>query len=181
MRRARDGCVHLREEIEDAVKHFWRNTDAGVALSQPGLTGFSTDGEKNGATGIGVFPGIGEQIGDDLLPTYRFPFQNDRFFPAPPGTHADSAPTSAGERNPPRGERWRLIPRGLCGALILPLADARDIEQVVDEPRHVFDLSAHHIQAAQVRFLLFNVGVAEQIDGHQYRRKRIAQLMSKRG
>jgi hypothetical protein len=60
--------------------------------------------------------------------------------------------------------------------LELPLRDARDIEQIVDDPHHVVDLPIRHLQLC-VRLGRLAARAPHQLDRESHRRERIPELV----
>jgi hypothetical protein len=129
--------------------------------------------------GRGVFAGVAQQIGEDLLQTGRVGLERQRllrqryvqsvlpFFQV--GTH----PLQAALQH--RGKVERPLAQ-----LDLALRDARDVEQVIDEPYQVVDLPLHNAHQP------LDLGVAaalepQHLQGGPQRGKRVAQLVTQHG
>jgi hypothetical protein len=88
-----------------------------------------------------VFAGVGEEVAENLFEARRVGLQKYRL-----GGHRERqllvARGTAGAREACGGGEDGLERHWLFPQLDFPLGDARDIQQVVNHPAHVFDLPA---------------------------------------
>ena len=129
------------------------------------------------AAGLGVLRGVGEQIRDDLRQARSGRPARQARRAAPRSRGRAAAARAAGwpvsMRLAPRRRRAR--PRSRC-SWILPLRDARDVEQVVDQADQMLDLALDDRRAPRLAGL--DAAQSHQLQRRQDRRQRIAQLVT---
>ena len=73
------GAVGLGKKIEDTPKQVRGDADTGVFYAYQCVITFPLRAQRDFATFLGIFGGIVQQIGDDLLQPRRIAFQPLRF------------------------------------------------------------------------------------------------------
>ena len=175
----RDDAIDLREHVEHARQHLRRDADAGVAdattTSPPSAPAASVDA----AAVVGVLGGVVQQVGEHLRQAHGIA-----------ADHIGSAGRSIVIRWRPASITGRLVSTRLrrspwstaISSLQLDLAarDARDFEQVVDQPHHVVDLPLHHLADCACACGSLSPGQPQDLQRVADRRQRIAQLVRQR-
>ena len=162
----------LREHVEELRQELRRDADAVVphatTASSPTLRACTRSGRP-----VGVLGGVVQQVGEHLRQAHRVGLER----PARGQLHAElvrRAPRSAAGPSRPRrpgSPRARALP----AQLQLAARDARDVEQVVEQPRDVRDLALDHV----LRPLQLRLGRARLLLIYRVtdRRERVAQLV----
>ena len=165
----------LHEQVEGPLEQVGRHPDAPVAHPHDRLAILDRCLDLDRAAGARVLRGVVQQVAEHLDQARRIGVDEDRA-------------AGAGHREPLRPLRHER-PADLDGPLDdrreiehlpaqrdLPLAHARDVEQVVEQPLHVPDLPPDHL-AGHRRGLGVVRGQAEDLDGAEDGRHGIAQLV----
>ncbi len=76
--RAIDRAVDLGEQIEDPGQHLRRDPDSCIADSNDDLASGTARADRDATALIGVFGGVVQQIGEDLLQPSQIAFQRQR-------------------------------------------------------------------------------------------------------
>ena len=174
-----EGAVDLGEEVEDVAQHLRRNADPVVAHRDHRLVLLGMELEPDAPAFRGVLGGVVEEVADHLgqaggvaLHLERARRQRHHQLLA---ARVDQRPRGLDRARDHRGEVDRLaLQRDLAAR------DARDVEQVVDQPRQLVDLALDDV--ARARALL----VGQLLEPHQLhrvadRRQRVAQLVRQHG
>ena len=170
------GPGYLHEGLEQALEGLGGNADAGIAHAHLELAVALVGGQLHLASGRRVLDGIGEEVAEDLLQADGIGVDHQR-----PGRKRDRELLVAGARHGRDGVR-RLRQRvahrePLLLQPDLPPADARDVEELVDDPHHVprlpFDDGELPLRRARVPL--------HHLERGDHRRQRIAQLVAEDG
>ena len=176
--------VGLGEEIEHLRQHVRVDADAGVGDADDRLTGAvavvpgPVDRELDPPAVAGVLDRVGEQVADHLGEPDRVADGDQRTV----GQHAlEPLPPLGGER--PGGLQRAPDDVGEVDPLgaqrDLAARDARDVEEIVDEPDEVADLPAEHVERRREQRLGRRRELHE-LHRVRDRRERVAQLVRER-
>ena len=181
--RAVQRAVSLREQIENVRQQFRRNADAAVTHPQHGGVASTADGPLDGqryaAPVLGVFGGVGQQVNQHLFQSRGVSPQADRL---KRHRHRQFMPVL-------RDQRLRRLHRALDDAaehdLLLPKlnpagADARDLQQVIDQMFELPDLTLDDAAGLLLKRVFIRLQ-PQQVDGVQDWRQRVAQLVAEHG
>jgi hypothetical protein len=137
----------LREHVEDPRQHDLGNADAGVLHLETGLAVLLTDSDVDAAAALGVLDRVGQEVREHLGEARDVAVDMDRPLGHREMDHEPGLVDRGAhgldrvEREP--GQRDALLPE-----LDLALADAREVEQVVDQPDHLPELPLPSCRAA---------------------------------
>ena len=170
-------AVGLGEQVEHAAAHFGRQADAVVGDADHGLAVFGESADLDAPAFGRVLGGVGEQVGDDLLGARGIGEERHRLV-----GHVDrqlvlllvhDRPHSVGGAADDRQDIDVFL---LEGDLIA--VDARNIEQIVDEPREVLRLAVDDVEQFLAGSIWRN---AAEVDGVADGGERVAQLVGEHG
>ena len=165
----------MGEGLPDAGKVLWANADARIAHLEHRL--FTVAGQRNlyRAAAIGELDRIVQKILDDLgeaqgigVGVKRFSRQADGQLPVAPVGHGLKLRHRVLDRSAEVGS--------LSTQLDMAAGDAGDVEQVVDQARHMIDAALDRVARCD-RFPLPTADHVEDMDSIAQRRQRIAQLV----
>jgi hypothetical protein len=139
-----EAAIDLGEELEHAVEHLARNADAAVPNAQKGVIAIAVNVDAHRAALLGVLDGVADQVADDLLEAH--PVATNELQRLDIGRVV--------ERLALRGRVVRVEAvsddlREVDGLGVeddLAVGDARDVEQIVDQPREVVRLAIDHVE-----------------------------------
>ena len=169
----------LREHLEDAREHLRRDADAGVAYrdrrrSAPPLEPRARSFHPRSVYLAALFSRFANtwlsRTGSASSSTSSRGFVDDQLVAG----RVDQRPARLDGARDHLTERDALQPE-----LDLAAGDARDLQQVVDQPDHVVDLPVHDLERRLERSL--GLRQRQRLQRVANRRERIAQLVRQRG
>ena len=170
------GARHLYERVEEGLQRLGRDADAAVAHADLELAVPLARRQLHASAVRRVLDRVREQVAEDLLQPDRIGVDHQRIL-----RKGDRQLLAAGARHRRhRVRRFRdRLPHGeaTLAQLDLAAADARDVEQLVDDPHHVAGLTLDDGQLA-----LGGAAIPlHHLEGSHHRRERIAQLVPEHG
>ena len=171
--------VDLREHLENVLQHGFRDANAVVLDRNGGLRPLERDGHLDAAPRFGVFGGVVEQIGENLGE------------PRDVGLHEDGLLRQVQHETLPHLLKHRpaCFDRALqddrqIGPLLAelnrPARDARNVEQVVHQADHLFQLPLHRA-ARLVHGVLVVAGDSDDFERIADGGQGISELVGERG
>src|SRR5690606_27639115 len=173
-----EGTVDLLEHLENALELLGRNPDPVVAHDDHDVPFAELHAEPHVAAGGRVLRGVAQQVREHLREADRIGVELD---PLLRELDHELVPGLVEERT-------RLLERALddrierdpaLAQLESALRDARDFEQIVDEPRELLDLPLHDLERDRDRPRIVRRRL-QQIDAAAQRRERISELVRER-
>ena len=177
--RPRQRLVGLGEHVEDVRQQLRRDARPVVADPDHDLPPLLLGGERDLAPLVGVLRGVVQQVGEHLRHPRRVDLQEHGVLGQGDGqavmTVLDQGPAGLDGQLDHRLQLDRLLLEHDLAA-----GDPRDVEQVVDHPRHLLDLVLDHLDRP------LEVGAAQALDLHDLdgvadRGQGIAQLVGEHG
>ena len=167
--------VDLHEEVEDLRELVGRNADAVVGHADHHVGALGTRRDLDAAAGLGVLDRVEDDVLEDLLQAHAIGVQPDRIR----GNVDRDLVASRLQRCAARLERmpdFRADIQRLAPQLDRPPSDARDVEQVIHEARHLRDLAVHGFQQRTPALGIVAAGL-EHVQRSAHRGERVAQLV----
>ena len=170
---ALERAIALHEQLEHARQQLGTDAHAGVAHGQDRLIAVATHGDGDLAPGRRVLHRVGEEVRQHLLEPCRI-----RGDPRGRRVHADDVPRAGGaavQRRHAPGDLGEVD--GLQAQHDLAGHHARDVEQIVDDPREVLHLAADDVAGARAGVVAAG-RAGQHVGGAADGAERVAQLVA---
>src|SRR5438309_5315885 len=174
--RASAGLRTLHEELERVLPQILCQAGAVVLHADDEVVAVHMGAYQDPAANVGVLGGVVQQIGEDLREPGGIGEEHHGL-----GRQIERNPVAALVDERARALD-RLLDHGaqeerLLAKLDLPAGDARDVEEIVDQPRHVLDLSLDDLAGPRHAALLALVDAHDPQRG-RHRCERIPELVA---